>query len=55
MGRSDIGVTMNTYAYLGLEDVKDEMISMEELNSAKAEFKKTTGKKPVTPKMFWGV
>ena len=35
MGHSDIGVTMNTYTHLGLEDAKDEMIRMEELNVAK--------------------
>ena len=26
MGHSDIGVTMNTYTHLGLDDAKDEMI-----------------------------
>ena len=25
MGHSDIGVTMNTYAHLGLEDAQNEM------------------------------
>jgi integrase len=52
MGHSDIGVTMNTYTHLGLEDAKDEMIRMEELNVAKRELEKTTGEKPVTQKMF---
>ncbi|MGI5946916.1 MAG: tyrosine-type recombinase/integrase [Lachnospiraceae bacterium] len=52
MGHSDIGVTMNTYTHLGLEDAKDEMIRMEELNAAKKELEKTTGEKPVTQKMF---
>ena len=52
MGHSDIGVTMNTYTHLGLEDAKDEMIRMEELNAAKRELEKTTGEKPVTQKMF---
>lgn len=52
MGHSDIGVTMNTYTHLGLEDAKDEMIRMEELNAARAELNKTTGEKPVTQKMF---
>ena len=52
MGHSDIGVTMNTYTYLGLEDAKDEMIRMEELNAAKKELEKSTGEKPVTQKMF---
>ena len=52
MGNSDIGVTMNTYTHLGLEDAKDEMIRMEELNAAKRELEKTTGEKPVTQKIF---
>ena len=51
MGHSDIGVTMNTYTHLGLEDAKEEMIRMEELNAARAELNKTTGKKTVTQKM----
>ena len=51
-GHSDIGVTMNTYTHLGLEDAKDEMIRMEELNAAKKELEKTIGEKPVTQKMF---
>lgn len=52
MGHSDIGVTMNTYTHLGLEDAKDEMIRMEELNAARAELNKTIGEKPVTQKML---
>ena len=52
MGHSDIGVTMNTYTHLGLEDAQDEMIRMEELNAARAEVNKSTGEKPVTQKQF---
>ncbi len=52
MGHSDIGVTMSTYTYLGLEDSKDEMFCMEKLNAAKAEIEKTTGEQPVIQKMF---
>lgn len=52
MDHSDIGVTMNTYTHLGLEDAQDEMIRMEELNAARAEVAKTTGEKPVTQKQF---
>ncbi|MGN0410441.1 MAG: hypothetical protein ACI4E3_08595 [Candidatus Fimousia sp.] len=37
---------------LGLEDAKDEMIRMGELNAAKKELEKATGEKPVTQKMF---
>lgn len=40
MGHSNIGVTMNTYTHLGLEDAKDEMIRMEELNAAKRELER---------------
>jgi integrase len=40
MGHSDIGVTMNTYIHLDLEDAKEEMIRMEELNAARAELNK---------------
>ena len=52
MGHSDIGVIMNTYTHLGLEDAKEAMIRMEELIAARAELNKTTGEKPVTQKMF---
>ena len=55
MRHSDIGVTMNTYTHLGLEDAKDEMIRMEELNKAKKEPEKTTDEKPVTRKMLRAV
>ena len=37
MGHSDISVTMNTYTHLGLDDAKEEMIRMEELNQARKE------------------
>lgn len=37
MGHSEIGVTMNTYTHLGLEDAKNEMIRLEELEQAKKE------------------
>ena len=49
MGHSDIGVTMNTYTHLGLEDAQNEMVRLEELNRAKEEVAKAAGeKKPVT-------
>lgn len=35
MGHSDISVTMNTYTHLGMDDARDEMIRMEELNQAR--------------------
>lgn len=52
MGHSDIGVTLNTYTHLGLEDAADEMKRMEELENARKEMKKTTGEKPALQKMF---
>lgn len=52
MGHSDIGVTMNTYTHLGLEDAQNEMVRLEELNRAKEEVAKAAGEKPVTQKMF---
>ena len=44
MGHSDIGVTMNTYTHLGLDDAKDEMIRLQELEAARKEVEKTTEK-----------
>ena len=37
MGHSDIGVTLNTYTHLGLEDAEDELKRMEEFRKAQAE------------------
>lgn len=37
MGHSDIGVTLNTYTHLGLEDAQDELQRMEELEQARKE------------------
>ena len=49
MGHSEIGVTMNTYTHLGLEDAQNEMARLEELNKAKEEVAKAAGeKRPVT-------
>ena len=53
MGHSDIGVTMNTYTHLGLEDAQNEMVRLEELNKAKEEIAKAAGeKRPVTQRNF---
>ncbi len=49
MGHSDISVTMNTYTHLGLDDAKDEMIRLQELEDARKEVEKTTGR-PVVAK-----
>ena len=52
MGHSDISITMNVYTHLGLNDAKEEMIRMEELNRARDEMKKEGKVKPVSQKMF---
>lgn len=52
MEHSDIGVTMNTYTHLGLDDAKDEMIRLEELEQARKEVEKTLGTKPIQQNMF---
>jgi hypothetical protein len=52
-GHSDISVTMNIYTHLGLDDAKDEMIRLKELEEARREVEKTTEKpKPATQNMF---
>ena len=55
MGHSDIGVTLNTYTHLGLEDAAGEFKRMENLENARKELDKTSGRKTVTPKMFRAV
>ncbi len=52
MGHSDIGVTLNTYTHLGLEDAENELKRMEDLENARKELDKTSGRKAVTQKMF---
>ena len=56
MGHSDIGVTMNTYTHLGLEDSQNEMVRLEELNRAKEEVARAAGEqRPVTQRSFRAV
>jgi len=52
MGHSEIGVTMNVYTHLGLEDATVELRRVEELNKARAELEKATGQKPLKQNMF---
>ena len=52
MGHSEIGVTLNTYTHLGLEDATDELKRVEDLENARKELDKTSGRKTVTQKMF---
>ena len=44
MGHSDIGVTMNVYTHLGLEDAAAEMTRMEEVEAARKEQEKISGR-----------
>ncbi len=55
MGHSDIGVTMNVYTHLGLDDAKEEMIRMEELEQARKEVNKPEGTKEMKQSMFRAV
>lgn len=52
MGHSDIGVTLNTYTHLGLEDAEDGLKRLEDLQSARKELERTQGERPVSQKMF---
>ena len=52
MGHSDIGVTLNTYTHLGLEDAMDELKRVEELENARKEMEKINGEGTVSQKMF---
>ncbi len=52
MGHSDIGVTLNTYTHLGLDDATDELKRLQELEAARKELEKTQGEKQVSQKMF---
>ena len=52
MGHSDIAVTMNTYTHLGMDDARDEMIRLEELEQARKEIEKTKDDIPMVKEMF---
>lgn len=52
MGHSDISVKMNVYTHLGLDDARDEMIRLEELEQARKEVEKTEGIKPLKQNNF---
>lgn len=43
MGQSDIGVTLNTYTHLGLEDAQDELGRIAEIENARKEIDKLGG------------
>ena len=50
MGHSDIGVTLNTYTHLGLEDAQDELGRIAKIENARREMDKLGGEK--TQEMF---
>ena len=55
MGHSDIGVTMNTYTHLGLEDAAAEMARIEAVEAARREQAKLSGESDqmvLSQKMF---
>lgn len=43
MGHSDIGVTLNTYTHLGLDDAADELSRLNDIESARKELNRDTG------------
>lgn len=45
MGYSDIGVTLNTYTHLSLEDAEDELKRLEDLQNARKELEWTQGRR----------
>ena len=50
MGHSDIGVTLNTYTHLGLEDAQEELGRIAEIENARKEIDKLGGEQ--TQEMF---
>lgn len=52
MGHSEIGVTLNTYTHLGLQDATEEMKRMEKLEAVRAEMNGEEKEKPMKRSMF---
>ena len=52
MGHSEIGVTLNTYTHLGLDDAAEEMKRMQKLEEARKEMYGETKEKPMKQNMF---
>jgi len=55
MDHSEIGVTLNTYTHLGLEDAAEELQRMEEAEAARREQDKLAGKAKDAQKLFKAV
>ena len=55
MGHSDIGVTMNTYTHLGLEDAEAEMHRLQDIEIARAEQNKLNATPEPSQNMFRAV
>lgn len=52
MGHSEIGVTLNTYTHLGLEDAAEELKRMEDLEKARKEINGGEKEKTIKQNMF---
>ena len=52
MGHSEIGVTLNTYTHLGLEDAAEELKRMQELEKVRKEMYGEEKEKPMKQNMF---
>ncbi len=52
MGHSEIGVTLNTYTHLGLEDATEEMKRMQKLEDARKEIQGEEQENPIKQNMF---
>ena len=51
-GHSEIGVTLNTYTHLGLEDAAEELKRMQELEKVRKEMYGEEKEKPMKQNMF---
>ena len=51
MGHSDIGVTLNTYTHLGLEDAAAELHRMEKLKKTREEQERIDGRERTSRKI----
>ena len=52
MGHSEIGVTLNTYTHLGLEDAMDEIRRLEDVARAREEIEKVEGEQRTSQIQF---